>query len=76
MIRATAAIIVVAGAAALAAAPESLAQFPSDETRSPEISAPSRSQPPASRITAAKDQRAETEAFLQAATEIGINALG
>ncbi len=45
MIRATAAIIVVAGAAALAAAPESLAQFPSDETRSPEISAPSRSQP-------------------------------
>src|SRR5262249_48003466 len=28
-----------------AAAPESLAQFPPDETRSPEISAPSRSQP-------------------------------
>src|SRR5438128_10334173 len=45
MIRATAAIIVVAGAAALAAAPEALAQFPSDETRSPQISAPSRSQP-------------------------------
>src|SRR5258708_13138370 len=45
MIRATAAIIVVAGAAALAAAPESLAQFPSDATPSPEVSAPSRSQP-------------------------------
>src|SRR5262249_56218672 len=49
MIRATAAIIIVAGAATLAAAPESLAQFPPDETRSPEISAPSRSQPPRAR---------------------------
>src|SRR5262249_5307986 len=49
MIRATAAIIVVAGAAALAAAPESFAQFAPDATRSPEISAPSRSQPPRAR---------------------------
>jgi hypothetical protein len=49
MIRATAAIIVVVGAAALAAAPESLAQFPSDATPSPETSAPSRSQPPRAR---------------------------
>jgi hypothetical protein len=44
MIRATAAII-VAGAAALGSADPSFAQFLPDATRSPEIAAPSRSQP-------------------------------
>lgn len=39
--RRAAAVILVAGAAALACAPESLAQFTPDATASPELSAPS-----------------------------------
>jgi hypothetical protein len=38
-------IIIVAGAAVLASAPESFAQFPSDAIRSGELSAPSRPPP-------------------------------
>jgi len=41
----TTAVIIVAGAATLGSADASFAQFAPDATRSPEISAPSRSQP-------------------------------
>src|SRR5262249_19353411 len=63
MIRATAAIIVVAGAATLAAAPESLAQVPPHEPRSGEGSPPPRSQPPRAHANS-RDSRPSPSAVL------------